>query len=760
MVEKIKQKIIYQLVLAVFTIISILSFSALYYFTVKEANLITERLSDKVQNLFILTEAAYSFPIWNLDKVFIDRYSRTLLNNPEIIAVFVKEEHNTVLSCLVKENFKSESSSIIEIDCNEWDSLKGLNYLTTDIYMKNKIIGSLEMYYTDYFTLSDITKKRKELSLIFISILMINVLLIALLLKQKLVKPLLKLLRFSNEIANTKDFTKRIEVHSKDEIGQLCNGFNNMIERLQHRDLERDKLETQLRKVQSYLNNIIQSMPSMLITIDENGVITQWNQAASENTGIASVDVIGKNVDEVAPFLLEFLVEFKNHKLANKPMYFYRKHLEIKDKGFKNISLYPLTSNGVKGIVLRADDVSELEKKEEQLRQMQKMETIGTLAGGLAHDFNNVLGGIVGVLSLLSFKIKKNKEIKSEELKEYVFEMEQAGNRAIDMVKQLLTLSRKQETDFLPIDLNLNVKHVMKICQNTFDKCIDLDFRFYPKPAYISGDPTQIEQVILNLCVNANHAMTIMKEEYEPKGGKLSVNIEQITADSFFCANHPEAKMIEYYNMCVSDSGVGMDSKTAAKIFDPFFTTKEVGKGTGLGLAMVYNIVKQHNGFIDLYSEKNIGTTISVYLPVFDREGLVVSSKDNELEVFQGKGTVLIVDDEEIMRKLAGQILKIFGFDTIFAHNGYEAIQIYTERLKDIKFVLLDMVMPKMSGKETYIELKKLNSEVIVILTSGFRQDERVESVMNLGVNDFVQKPYTLGSLSNALTKLFKEKNL
>lgn len=755
MLEKFKQKIIYQLVIAVVVIISILSFSTMYYFSIKESNRIKKLLNEKVNNLLVLSSEAYRIPVWNLDKEFMDNYSKAVLNNREIVGLIVYE-NSTLISAVIKKNYKNSLISSIEI-INNHDELilPQTNVLKQQISMNNRVIGNIELYYTDFFALRDISNKRKELSLAYLLVLIFNAGLIALLIRQRLVLPILKLLRFSNEIAFSKDFNSRIDVSSQDEIGKLYQGFNFMIEKLHERDIERDKLEEKLRKIQSYLNNIIQSMPSMLITIDENGTITQWNQAATENTGLPATEVIGKNIEDVAPFFTEFISEFRKDISIKKPVFFYRKQLETKDKGYKNISLYPLTTNGVKGLVLRADDISELEKKEEQLRQMQKMETIGTLAGGLAHDFNNVLGGIVGVLSLLGYKISKNTEISCSELKEYVSAMEEAGNRAIDMVKQLLTLSRKQDISFTPIDLNFSVKHVMKICKNTFDKCVELDFNFFDKPAYINADPTQIEQVILNLCVNASHAMTIMRHENEHQGGKLSVSISKIKSDSFFCANHPEAELIEYYNLCVSDTGVGMDAKTAAKIFDPFFTTKEIGKGTGLGLAMVYNIVKQHKGFIDLYSEKNIGSTFSVYLPVLDNEGMIISSVDKNLNIFEGEGLVLIVDDEEMMRKLAGQIMKLFGFETIFANDGLEAVEIYKQRYKEIKLVLLDMVMPKMSGKETYIEMKKINPELIVVLTSGFRQDERVESVIELGVNGFVQKPYTLESLSNAMFDIF-----
>jgi len=420
----------------------------------------------------------------------------------------------------------------------------------------------------------------------------------------------------------------------------------------------------------------------------------------------------------------------------------------------RNISLYPLVANCVKGVVIRVDDITELEKKESQLRQAQKMETVGTLAGGLAHDFNNVLGGIVGTLSIIKFKLDKGKEISKENLRDYLQTMEESGNRAVDMVQQLLSLSRKSEVSFAPVDLNLSVKHVLKICQNTFDKSIELSSSFMEHPAVVNADATQIEQVLLNLCVNASHAMTIMRSPDEHFGGVLNITIEMVTVDKIFCKTHVEAEEVDYYKILISDTGIGMDATTMAKIFDPFFTTKDKGKGTGLGLAMVYNIVKQHHGFIDVYSEKKLGSSFCIYFPVLHRD-IDSANQIASQPLYEGSGLVLVIDDEASMRNLAKEMLLMCGYDAICANDGEEGVEVYRQRYKEIKFVITDMVMPKKSGKEVYLDIKKINPDVKVLLASGFRQDERVEAVMQLGVNGFVQKPFTLVALSKKLEEVF-----
>ncbi|MCK5076203.1 MAG: response regulator, partial [Calditrichia bacterium] len=372
----------------------------------------------------------------------------------------------------------------------------------------------------------------------------------------------------------------------------------------------------------------------------------------------------------------------------------------------------------------------------------------------IAHDFNNILSGILGTASLIKNKIKLNKKIKEEKLIEYINTIEKSGNRAADLVQQLLTVSSKQELSLNPIDLNVAIIHILKVAQNSFDKSIDLRPVYYPEKAIVKADLTQIEQVILNLCVNAAHSMTIMRAKNEKWGGALDIQIDKVYSDHHFIKNHPEAKNIDYWILSIRDTGIGIRKEQLAKIFTPFFTTKDKGKGTGLGLSMVYNIINQHNGFIDIYSEEGIGTTFDIYLPVLKDEEFYEQKPVSEEKIPKGEGLILIIDDEDILRETAKIILNECGYETIFATNGIEGLEIFKEQIEDIKIVLLDMVMPKMSGKETYIELKKIKKDVKVLLVSGFKQDERVQSVLKLGINGFVQKPYTMEKLASAINTI------
>ena len=383
------------------------------------------------------------------------------------------------------------------------------------------------------------------------------------------------------------------------------------------------------------------------------------------------------------------------------------------------------------------------------------MEIVGTLAGGIAHDFNNVLAGVLGTASVLKLKIK-NKKIDLDGVQKYIQIISDSGERATSMVQQLLSISKKQETNLTPVDLNNSVKNVVKLCRNSFHKSIRINESYSIDPAKISADENQIEQVILNICLNSSHAMTIMKTENAMMGGNLTITISKFTIDKTFIATHsdPNTKEGDYWKLTIQDDGVGIKKEILPQIFNPFFTTKKKGEGTGLGLSMIYNIIKQHKGLIDVHSEFGLGTTFSIYLPSTSKNLLV---EDDEVSTeLKDSGLVLIIDDEKIIRDSASDMLLEIGYEVIVATNGREGIEQFNKYKNDIKFILLDMVMPEMSGKEAFIEIKKIKKDTKIILSSGFKQDQKVEDILELGVDGFIQKPYKYETLSEKIIEVLK----
>lgn len=510
---------------------------------------------------------------------------------------------------------------------------------------------------------------------------------------------------------------------------------------------ERKRAEEEVERLKNYVTSIIDSNPDMLIGIDSEMKITLINRKTETVSGVIKKEAVGMHFDSLLGDFASSIRKLKKEIINRQPVSMPGLMLERNgERHFYNITLYPLISNIVEGAVVLIVDVTDAVKKEDQLRQAQKMETVGTLAGGLAHDFNNVLGGIVGTTSLIRHLMEGNDRI-DDRFRKHVELIDKSGKRAAGMVRQLLTLSRKSEVNYVQFDLNSALTNVIEICRNTFDKSIEIITEYSPAPLVINGDPSQVEQVMLNLCINASHAMTVMRGKDEKHGGTLTLSSRSITADKSLCSVHPEASPGRYCIVTQSDTGVGIKPRDLDKIFDPFFTTKEREFGTGLGLSMVYTIVHQHNGFIDVYSEPGVGSTFNIYfpeLPANDKQDI----PDNESYIEKGNGSILVIDDEDIIRLTAEIILTECGYGVILAGSGREGIRIYNERRDDIKCVLLDMAMPVMSGKDVYTELKKINPEIKVLLASGFRQDSRVQDCLSMGINGFIQKPYSINELS------------
>lgn len=613
--------------------------------------------------------------------------------------------------------------------------------ITEKIFYNFKQIGTVEIGIDLRNSIEQANQYILKMTLASLLIIMLVLTLLYFLIKGIIIRPLVNLMNSVSKISEG-DLNQTVPIYSKDEIGKLSKDFNQMSLKL------KDNI--------ALTQNILESMTSVIISLDDQFRITKCNSQLKTYFQFDSDDFTHHVLWEKIPFFLQYKDICKEVLKNGQAVRLHREAMKNKEDCFFELFIYPLKTENLSGLVIRLDDVSEVENKDSQLRQAQKLETVGTLAGGLAHDFNNVLCGIIGTISLLKFKYLNEENFSLEMVKRLINTIEQASNRAEDMVQQFLALSRKQELKFSKIDLNQSINHVANICNNTFDKCVKIETNLCPIPAFSMADITQVEQVLLNLSINAYHAMTIMKES--DQGGVLKISVEQILVDKYFRKTHPEAMDINYWKVMISDTGVGIDRKYLSKIFDPFFTTKDKGQGTGLGLTMVYNIVKQHNGFIDIYSEVGIGTNFILYFPQMqDLEGS--SDIDSQpQEIFYGNGEkILIVDDEILIQQIAKDILEECNYQTILASDGVEAIEIYSKMHQQIDLVVLDMLMPRKAGKETYLEMKQINPNVKVLLCSGFKKDERVEKIMSLGVKHFMQKPYTLTKLSEMVKTVLQE---
>ncbi|MBN2078723.1 MAG: response regulator [Spirochaetes bacterium] len=547
-----------------------------------------------------------------------------------------------------------------------------------------------------------------------------------------------------------------IEVASLDEIGYITDQFNTMVDDIRERGERVEKSEKKYRELTALL-------PDIIYETDMELRITYLNEAGRAMTGYGADDLsrglmMSDIMDENDYAMIRELV---SRKAEDSAVSIFTHRVRRRDGGFfygENNAGRIVSEGRVEGLRGVIRDVTEKMRLEQRLVQSQKMEIIGSLAGGIAHDFNNILGGIFGSISLMEFKIREG-IIGPGALDEDIVTMKISAERGMKMVERILGISRRQRLAMGVVDLNRIAEHVRDICRNTFDRKIELDFRIDDgTPAVVIGDATQLEQVLLNLCINAHDAMTVMRPPDEERRGTLAVQIDHVPADGDFLARYPDASEIDYVRMRVEDGGVGMDSFVLDRVFDPFFTTKENLRGTGLGLAMVYNIVKQHYGFIDVESRVGVGTAFTVFIPSTELPEIPREELE-EAGHTMGKGVILLIEDDPTIQKTCGKILGILGYDVIVAENGQRGIDIYRERHGEIDAVILDMVMPKRSGKETFVELKSIEPSVRVLVSSGFRNDSRIDDVLALGARAFLQKPYTMEQLSKVLAEILSEKD-
>ncbi len=391
-----------------------------------------------------------------------------------------------------------------------------------------------------------------------------------------------------------------------------------------------------------------------------------------------------------------------------------------------------------------------LRLNELRLQQSQKMEAIGTLAGGVAHDFNNLLTVILGNTNLALRQLPPTNQAHLR-----LVEIERAGNRATMLTRQLLAFSRRQHLERHTINLNDTVRELVKFLRRIIGEDVEVNVKTAPDLSAVFADPAQLEQMLMNLCVNARDAM--------PGGGTLTIETSNIELDESYQRQYPYVKPGKYAQIKVSDTGSGFDKETQARIFEPFFTTKAVGKGTGLGLSMVYGIVKQHDGHIHVYSELEQGTTFTVYLPV-DEKAVEKEKQKQPLPLLGGTETILVAEDEEALRKLSKDVLESLGYTVLLAKNGEEAIEMYIANRERIDLLLFDVVMPRMSGSEAFEQIHGMGSEIPALFMTGYssetvqsrfvRQHKLIEE-FGAGV---IQKPYSLDGLGRRVREALDKK--
>ncbi|MCG6551984.1 MAG: PAS domain S-box protein [Candidatus Magnetominusculus sp. LBB02] len=468
--------------------------------------------------------------------------------------------------------------------------------------------------------------------------------------------------------------------------------------------------ECKLKKSEKKYRRLVELHHAGICVFDRDGLAIYVNPAMAEMLGFTAEELIGHRpheyMDEADVAMVpEILKELRQGKKEQLEFRFYKKD---GTKLYTMVDLSPMfdESGQYEGAIAGIIDITEKRLVELELRHAQRMESIGQLAGGVAHDFNNIISSVLNYVYLIKRKIN---DLTPEELQDFVDEIQASAERASKLTKSLLVFSRKHAFEFTTLNLADIIDGMRVLLINLIGGDIELELNISSNEVYIHADVNQIEMLIMNLAANARDAMA--------GGGKLGITLQKVEPDERFFKLISVEKTQEYALLTVSDTGEGMDNRTMAKIFDPFFTTKEVGKGTGLGLSTVYGVVKQHKGYIDVKSELNKGTTFSIYIPITDnyiKNENALTNCDDE----RGNGCILVAEDDESLRKVTARVLMRAGYQVTIAADGEEAVKLYSEN--NIDLVVMDIIMPKMNGKAAYDKIISINKDAKVIFVSGY----------------------------------------
>ncbi len=642
------------------------------------------------------------------------------LNSEKIASVAVFDDSGTLVKSAAKQNFATE-----DLDMKK-------RMITTSL---KGIIGSIEVGFSKKY----ISNHIRTVTVPLIFGLMGGFVLLGIglyaLMQRYIIEPLESFTKTVKEM-DSKNLSSRVKVYRKDEIGTLAGSFNQMAANLQRSHMALQESENKYRSMMEAMNDPVYiCSPDYKIEYMNPAMIIRTGRDATGETCFKAIF----ELDEKCPWC-------RCDKIQQGKSLAFDVASPQGNQFYHVSNTAILHSDGVISVLIVLRDTSELKELEEQLIQAQKMESIGTLAGGIAHDFNNILFAIIGYTEMALQDIPEDSPLESN-LKKVL----QAGERARDLVRQILTFSRKSEEEKKPIQVHLIVNEVLKFLRSSLPSTIQIRQQIEIGNDTVAADPTRIHQILMNLCTNASHAM--MEE-----GGILQVNLENMELDSDFTAQYPDMEHGSYLKLTVSDTGHGMSPDVLNRIFEPYFTTKEKGAGTGLGMAVVHGIVKSYNGCIKVDSEHGKGSTFQVYLPVIEEEEEEEESeKETNKPLPIGNECILFIDDEEDLVGLGKQILKKLGYDVIASTSSVEALELFRTKPDQFDLVITDMTMPNITGDRLAKELMKIRTGIPIILCTGYSDGISKHKAKQMGISAFIMKPLVMRTLSIIVRKVLDE---
>ena len=700
------------------------------------------------------------------DRSAIQNISLAMLQNQDVISVTVENIFGRILfdqSHVKNPDDRLPKQSATNPEAMHLETNGNLLYIKLPVWApqaeqmipgqsstpNRQLLGYVTLTFSQEKTNTMVRNTIVTTTLLAIIVIGVSIILLSLMMNS-IVTPLITIVKATRELSLGKLY-HRVEIRRKDEIGALANAFNEMADSLEmnRRALEEynQTLEEKIRLRTEALSDsearyraFFESTGTAIVITEEDGTIALVNGEFEKTFGTTREKVEGKRkwMDYVNEESLEKMKGYNvQRKVTEKSV---PRHYEFRTKEinghikdiFITVSSIPGSARNINSLI----DISDKKRLENGLQHSQKMEAIGTLAGGIAHDFNNLLMSIQGYATMMRFKMKK-----SDKYYEPLAKIEELVQSGANLTRQILGFAHGGNFEILSSNLNDIIEKTSTMFGRT-KKEIQIKKRYQDDLWTVDVDRGQIEQVLLNIYVNAWHAM--------PGGGELYLETFNVhlTEDNSEVVDIPSGP---YVKIAITDTGVGMDEKTKQRIFEPFFTTKEMGRGTGLGLATVYGIVKAHKGAISVFSEKGEGTSFHLYFPASDKDAY--ADEIIEKEAIGGSETILLVEDEETVLIVTKNMLADLGYHVICAGSGQEALDIYEKEHQAIDLVLLDMIMPGLSGGETFDRLQAIRPDVKAILCSGYSINEQANRIIEKGCRLFLQKPFSIYDIAEKIRK-------
>jgi len=757
-------------------LVTVIMTSAASYFLMTQNQALKDAMSQQAKSLSVSLAEGARVAVILEDKAFVEQVASGLLGLPNLLFIDVylgdkrllahMGDTDHMLLMLPEDKFKQAEQNGFYIGQKIVDhSLKVAyrDYMSPILLDNNEIAGFVRLG----MSTASITKKWQQtlMTTLLVTLFLIGAACFLVYFPiKRITRPLEQLSAGAVKIGEG-DLDFEIVVDSSDEVGQLAHDFNAMAESLRQQNSVIHKKTDELQHSERKFRELFENIAQPLYINDIDGKLLDCNQAMVDLFGYHSREHM---IDVIQNGGYIFLHVEKRQSVMDEVISKGEvKGLEVEYKKYDDTPVKALLTSrprfdsagdviGFEGMI---QDITELRYLEEQLLHSQKMESIGTLAGGIAHDFNNLLAAIMSSAELLQMK-----KGDADAVEKYSGRITGATKRAAELTKNLLGFARKGKTHVEDIDTGDLVAEVEALLRETIDRSIRLYTDISPELWTIRGNPSQIHQILMNLCINATDAIL------SAKGHELKISVRNIDIGQDFAALHPDAICGSYVLIDVTDDGSGISENIKNQIFDPFFTTKEIGKGTGLGLATVYGIIKTHDGFLYLDSKEGEGTTFHVYLPatpdLVQSEMLDKRVQDQQAEVKHeitvpaASCTVLYVDDEVVLREIAYEFLDSCGYKVLLASNGQEALDLLADKFQNIDLAILDLMMPKMGGEETLEHMKRQYPDIPVVIASGYSSESLNQQMKFQQYDGFIEKPYTLLHLEEVIIGTLKSKKM